>query len=230
MSMLRYSQESVLVMTAYAAIILLKLLRSPNHFAQIHEGTAHDIHSLISKAADAYYDASVLSPASTSAAYHARFLRALVANDIFKSRQRYDGMPIDPRLQGPMGSHASAVPSSHPQSPNQIYSQQVVQAHEQSFQFPSSSQHENDFPTERPVNFTQSYLYPTPAFQTAADATYWRNMFVELGFGDNTDSATLASDDIHSMPSYHDGQNHHMNHQGQLPYHHMHPSQAGYNH
>jgi hypothetical protein len=93
-----------------------QLLRSSNTLAQLHEGTAHEIHSLISKTADAYYDASVLSPASTSAAYHARFLRSLLANDIFKTRrgdsERYENsMPIDPRLQGnrpPRASHLCA--------------------------------------------------------------------------------------------------------------------------
>jgi hypothetical protein len=83
----------------------LQLLRSSNTLTQLHEGTTHEIHSVISKTADAYHNASVLSPASTSAAYHARFLRSLVATDIFKARrnekERYDtGMPIDPRLQG----------------------------------------------------------------------------------------------------------------------------------
>jgi len=224
MSMLRYSQDSITVMTAYSAIILLKLLRSSNNLAQLREGTAEEIHSLITKAADVYYDASVLSPASTSAAYHARFLRALIANDTFKSRRSekeiYDGMPIDPRLQGPTGSHGSTVPSTHSPPPTQIYSQQIVQAHDQ-FQFPMS-QHESDF-TERSGNFPQSYPYPTPPFQSAADATYWRNMFMELGFGDNADSVPV-------MAYHDDSQNHHMSYQSQLPYHHMHPSQAGYSH
>ncbi|KAJ6547280.1 fungal-specific transcription factor domain-containing protein [Mycena capillaripes] len=117
MSMLRYGQDSITVMSAYSAVVLLKLLRSSNTLAQLHEGTAHEIHSLISKTADAYYDASVLSPASTSAAYHARFLRSLLANDIFKPRrgepERYENsMPIDPRLQVSVSADADVnVPS-----------------------------------------------------------------------------------------------------------------------
>lgn len=117
----RYGQDSITVMSAYCAVFLLrvgvyhccyrsltnileKLLRSSSTLAQLNEGTQHDIHSIISKTADVYQDASMLSPASTSAAYHARFLRSLVTNDIFKARRndkdRYDNLPIDPRLQG----------------------------------------------------------------------------------------------------------------------------------
>ncbi|KAJ7055176.1 hypothetical protein C8F01DRAFT_1259191 [Mycena amicta] len=64
MSMLRYGQDSITVMSAYSAVFLLKLLRSSNTLGKLHEGAAHDIHSLISKTADAYYEASVLSPTS----------------------------------------------------------------------------------------------------------------------------------------------------------------------
>ena len=91
-------------MTAYSAVFLLKLLRSSNTLSQLPESTAPEIHSLISKTADAYHDASLLSPASTSAAYHARFLRNLIANDIFKAKQnekeRLPYPSLDPRLQG----------------------------------------------------------------------------------------------------------------------------------
>jgi hypothetical protein len=60
---------------------------------------------VISETADAYQDASQLCPPSTSAAYHARFLRSLVSNDVFRARRndqkerRDAGVPIDPRLQ-----------------------------------------------------------------------------------------------------------------------------------
>jgi hypothetical protein len=91
-------------MTAYSAVFLLKLLRSPSILTQLHEGNAHEIHSMISKTADAYQDASTLSPASSAAAYHARFLRNLVANDIFIAQQdEKDALeltPIESRLQG----------------------------------------------------------------------------------------------------------------------------------
>jgi hypothetical protein len=45
----------------------------------------NEIHTMISKTADAYEEASSLSPTSTGAAYRARFLRGLVAQDTFKA-------------------------------------------------------------------------------------------------------------------------------------------------
>jgi hypothetical protein len=56
--------------------------------AELHEGATGEIHAIISKTADAYEEASHLSPACTAAAYHARFLRELVAQDIFRSKQQ----------------------------------------------------------------------------------------------------------------------------------------------
>jgi hypothetical protein len=91
-------------MTAYSAVFLLRLLRNPNILSQLHEGTSHEIHTTISKAADAYHDASVLSPASSAAAIHARFLRSLIANDAFKvqpnKKDRLELMPVDSRFKG----------------------------------------------------------------------------------------------------------------------------------
>lgn len=92
------------MMTAYAAVFLLKvfsfydpaegstnscrqLLRSSNTLAQLHEGATEEIHSTISKTADAYHEASTLSSSSSAAAYHARFLKALVANDSLRAKQ-----------------------------------------------------------------------------------------------------------------------------------------------
>ncbi|KAJ7687571.1 fungal-specific transcription factor domain-containing protein [Mycena olivaceomarginata] len=227
MSMLRYGQDSITVMCAYSAVFLLKLLRSSNTLAQLHEGTAHEIHTLISKTADAYYDASVLSPAATSAAYHARFLRSLLANDIFKTRrgesERYENsMPIDPRLQAP--------------PPNQpMYSpQQISPSHDQqNFPFPASptnniSPHEEypgepaarngvaPVPVPMPANYApEGYVPSIPHHASELDAHYWKNMFLELGFGD-----TPGDRNMQSVVDNH-----------QLPYH-MHPAaqQANYGH
>ncbi|KAI9446852.1 fungal-specific transcription factor domain-containing protein [Lactarius indigo] len=88
MSMLRYGQDSITVMTAYSAVFLLKLLRSSKTLAELHEGATNEIHTIISKTADAYEEASHLSVACTGAAYHARFLRELVAQDLFRSQQQ----------------------------------------------------------------------------------------------------------------------------------------------
>ena len=93
-------------MTAYSAVFLLKvcdtrpiismqaliifsqLLRSSNTLAQLHEGASEEIHTQISKTAEAYHEASLLAPSSSSsAASHARFLRSLVAQDVLRARQ-----------------------------------------------------------------------------------------------------------------------------------------------
>jgi hypothetical protein len=69
----------------------------------IPQGATHEIHALILKTAEAYSDASLNSP-STSAVYHARFLRNLVDSDVFKAREngqdKQERFPLDPRLQG----------------------------------------------------------------------------------------------------------------------------------
>ncbi|KAK2467121.1 hypothetical protein APHAL10511_001379 [Amanita phalloides] len=125
MSMLRYGQDSVMMMSAYSAVFLLRLLRNPVTHALLSESIAHDVYDLISQTADAYHDAS--SPASTSAAYHSRFLRSLVTEEVIKSRRaekrKDNGMPIDPRLQGPSTSHAAVQNSA-----SQIYNHQIQHA------------------------------------------------------------------------------------------------------
>ncbi|KZT28631.1 hypothetical protein NEOLEDRAFT_1129473 [Neolentinus lepideus HHB14362 ss-1] len=204
MSMLRYGQESVTIMTAYSAVFLLKLLRSSNTLAELHEGATNDIYALISSTADAYQEASTLSPASTSAAYHARFLRSLVANDIFKARhseKSKQDMAIDPRLQGGSSARPHVSPSAPPQS---MYPQAMVAQH--TFHFPASpnlpahplapgdsgghhlsaSASSSKGPM---VNGYTSYgngYSPQPPGEL--DVHYWRNMFTDLGFGETVES------------------------------------------
>ncbi|TCD70326.1 hypothetical protein EIP91_003955 [Steccherinum ochraceum] len=91
MTMLRYSQDSVTIMTAYAAVFLLKLLRSANTVTELHEGAAEEIHSTIFRVAEAYYDISKLSGVMVSAAHHARFLRGLVEEDAARLRVSVNG-------------------------------------------------------------------------------------------------------------------------------------------
>ncbi|KAI0637312.1 fungal-specific transcription factor domain-containing protein [Trametes polyzona] len=98
---LPYCQESITVMTAYAAIVLLKLLRRPGAPAPPPESAVEQTHAFIIKAAEAYQHAGHITGSDPdSAVYHARFLRRLVAIDIERSRQhldrnafRQDGMP-----------------------------------------------------------------------------------------------------------------------------------------
>ncbi|TBU28983.1 fungal-specific transcription factor domain-containing protein [Dichomitus squalens] len=79
MHVLQYCQESITVMSAYAAIVLLKLIRNPTTMIHLRENV-EDIHALINKTADAYQSAGHLTGSELdSAAYHARFLRRLTA-------------------------------------------------------------------------------------------------------------------------------------------------------
>ncbi|OCH95228.1 hypothetical protein OBBRIDRAFT_721011 [Obba rivulosa] len=79
-SMLRYGQDSITVMTAYAAVFLLHMVRGLS--AQLPEGARNEVYTVINKAADAYQDAASLIQAhSRSAVFHANFLRSLVVND-----------------------------------------------------------------------------------------------------------------------------------------------------
>ncbi|THV08056.1 hypothetical protein K435DRAFT_741674 [Dendrothele bispora CBS 962.96] len=223
MSMLRYGQDSITIMSAYSAVFLLRLLRSASTLPQLPEGASQEVHEVISKTADAYYEASVLSPASSSAAYHARFLRGLLANDIFRSRKpekpRIDngGLPIDPRLQG-SGIQKSIQSTSSPP----IYPQRTQ---DHSYQFatsPAISSHSDpnsdfsgDSPTRSGISSIpppvghQGLMPPVPQHSSEMDAQYWRNMFIDLGFG-NVDP---------------------MNNHYPAPYPPMHPSShAGYGH
>ncbi|KAF7295231.1 Zn(2)-C6 fungal-type domain-containing protein [Mycena indigotica] len=203
MSMLRYSQDSVTVMSAYSAVFLLKLLRSSNTLAQLHEGAAHDINSLISKTADAFYDASMLSPTSTSAAYHARFLRSLLTNDIFKARQsepdRFNGMPLDPRLSAvqtqPVLYNQQQISPTHDQPQSYQYSS-VSPTHEQ-YQGETAPRHAAAYSSHAETNYVPSINHASEL-----DAHYWRSMFVELGFGD--------SQSDHSRGGHPQGGNHYM--------------------
>jgi len=243
MSMLRYGQDSVNVMTAYSAVFLLKLLRSYNTLSQLHDGTAQEIHNAIIKTADAYSDAAMLSVASTSASYHARFLRSLVANDTFKSKWNEPdyaaGISIDPRLQAGSKSSAQLSPRSQPQ----VYSPPVAQSHDQPFQFPASPHLPSlpqpvphDYPSDagaRPVSYAASYPNSSVGASqhgSELDAHYWRNMFLELGFGEGIDSTPTSHNESSRTASYH-GHQSGGNVSSGLHYHALHgPSQPNYGH
>ncbi|KAF8633741.1 hypothetical protein AX17_004397 [Amanita inopinata Kibby_2008] len=243
MSMLRYGQDSIMVMSAYSSVFLLRLLRNPVTYSQLNESIASDIYDLISQTADAYHEAS--SPASTSAAYHSRFLRSLVTEErIRRTEKRQDnGMPIDPRLQGQPTSHDSI----HGLAP-QMYGQQAHSASNSSFSFNSSTHlSSNTHPNNQqsvyspelpirngttgggnhapsaPVNYHTGYLPAAPHHASAEDAHYWRIMFLELGYGSgdlhaqNTDRAgPYAIDGGHAQAHNNQNQQH-----GPLAYHQM---------
>jgi hypothetical protein len=151
MSMLRYGQDSITVMTAYSAVFLLKLLRSSKTLAELHEGATNEIHTIISKAADAYEEASHLSVACTGAAYHARFLRELVAQDLFRSQQKGwdDGQSRSSRRDSTL---SATTPASQPPPPG-VYPQQMI------------DDVQNTSNTHHPFSYSIS---PTPSSITAS--------------------------------------------------------------
>ncbi|KAF8710862.1 Fungal specific transcription factor domain, partial [Rhizoctonia solani] len=140
--MLRYGQDSITVMTAYSAVFLLKLLRRPQNVTDLHltptlsdldEGAStQKIYDLISSTADAYQEAAIHASSSGSAAYHARFLRSLVAKDMAtkarqsarerKPKDNSDAMSVGGTSQGTpsqaspsyTGDPVNAPPSYHP--------------------------------------------------------------------------------------------------------------------
>ncbi|KIY64582.1 hypothetical protein CYLTODRAFT_425074 [Cylindrobasidium torrendii FP15055 ss-10] len=231
MSMLRYCQDSVTVMSAYAAVFLLKLLRSSPSLLQLHDGAAREIYSVITATADAYQAASNVSPTSAHAAYHARFLRSLLHNDLFNTPPvrapqpiKYEE-PIDPRLhpmQGHDGQGSLRSPTQNVYPPVGSDSQEAY------------GQHYNSSPTtstaSAPTHYQQQIHHqhngmggnggmytayapgpvappppPPPSSQQEMDAQYWRNMFLNLGFGgqgDNPNPMAAIMTQPHTAPHY----------------------------
>jgi len=227
MSMLRYSQDSIMVMSAYSAVFMLRLFRNPVTYAHLSESTAHEIYDLISQTADAYHDAS--SPASTSAAYHSRFLRSLITEDVAKPRRtekrKENSMPIDPRLQVASTSYTAVQ--------NPTYNHQMQHVSDHSFPFNPSSYslntHSNAYTTDSPVrngsisgnihttasvNYNTGFVPAAPHHASAEDAHYWRHMFLELGYG--------SGDPNPERPiPYTPESGSQIQHQGQIQYHQM---------
>ncbi|KAG9018913.1 hypothetical protein FRB90_008304 [Tulasnella sp. 427] len=79
LEVLMYAQEVITVMSAYAAIFLLKLLRRgrPETVAALN---VDEVHSLIKEAAKAFATAGANAGTSTSSAAHGRFMDSLVEN------------------------------------------------------------------------------------------------------------------------------------------------------
>jgi hypothetical protein len=150
------------IISAYSAVFLIKvrkdlffdfrrltnmqLLRRTAMLHELAHTASNDIHELISQTADAYQEAALLAVSSSSAAYHARFLRALVAKDaesqvarranrtsMSSSRASPDNMDEVP--QAPPRRSSNAVPSYAPMHPGQA--QPVHGSHSASPQYPS---------------------------------------------------------------------------------------------
>ncbi|KAG8944875.1 hypothetical protein FRC04_001408 [Tulasnella sp. 424] len=79
LGVLKFGQDVITVMSAYAAIFLLKLLRRTGRHSSAGLNP-EDVHSLIKQTARAFYVAGDSGSPSTSAKAHARFMNSLVDN------------------------------------------------------------------------------------------------------------------------------------------------------
>jgi len=200
--MQRYGQETTSVMTAYSAIFLLKLLRSSNTHtdlqSELPEGAAPQIHVAITKTAEAYQEASHLSPTSSSAAYHSRFLLSLVRADIERTRQApVKEIPIDPSIQ--QSSYAPPPPCipqqfTYPSSPTSLAYSGYTQA-PSDMNGPNGPQGYVDALGRGSSSYGPSSQIPGYNMPHASDPDfhYYRSMLVELGWG--VDGNTLPSND-----------------------------------
>ncbi|KAF9532438.1 fungal-specific transcription factor domain-containing protein [Crepidotus variabilis] len=259
--MLRYGQDSIATMTAYAALTLLKLLRDPHtkdHMAPVDD---KQIHALILKTVEAYQDASATSPhlhLSISATFHSRFLRNLILEDIKLYKQPEiersdDSMPVDTRVPQasptaepsvsskgyPTPTHRVIEPAQHPypyQTPPNAahtsgpagYSMEGAQVRTAAVTSPT--------PGAQAIHYPNGYM-PMPQHATELDAHYWKNMFLELGFGENADQSMQAFASRHTIPSYMDQSPQHQtpHHPAPYPTHNHHqsitaPTPAQYHH
>jgi hypothetical protein len=104
---------------------------------------------------------------------------------------------------------ASTVVQSSPVYPHQV--QRSREQPQQDFHFPASAhlpahssdqyldsqtRNPNDHGSGQPtgaVHYSSSYFPSGPHHPTELDAHYWKNMFLELGFGENVDPHTLPT-------------------------------------
>ena len=227
MSVLPYGQDSITIMSAYCAVFLLKvrlppmflsdeltplllqLLRSGVDQIGLPQDATRKIYSVISQAAGAYHDASLLSPASGSASYHSRFLRSLVARDRQQAPSRHaktsPGFPQGQQQQQQQQQYQSQPP--HP-STIHLMEQPIVQ------HYPASPHMRSPpTPTSPPGYYLDSSRDVMPGYQPTPqgmqpqqpqqpsdlDAHYWRNMFKALGYEPSLD--VMHSSDGYIYPT-----------------------------
>jgi len=118
----------------------------------------------------------------------------------FKAREngqdKHERFPLDPRLQESQNS------LNHMQ--DQIYPQPMAQGQVEHFKFPASPRMpplpdppQNDFPANiqsRDGGTAMNYQFPATVNSSGAqthelDAHYWRNIFLDLGFGNGADQS-----------------------------------------
>lgn len=207
--MLQYSQESITVMTAYCAVMLLRLLRKSNK-------TDSTVFSLILNAAEAYKEAGAMMSSSSSCIFHARFLKALVEREVARARQQgtrdlQDGPAIDPALQDvamttpassmnpttyPLPTPGPESISSGPTSPHNQGHPSPPSGHmSEPYYFPQgygghSGQQHVMSSAQGDKNMVEAQMYAggvANSTQQQADHFYYHNMCRELGVSEGAD-------------------------------------------
>ncbi|KZV75905.1 hypothetical protein PENSPDRAFT_748106 [Peniophora sp. CONT] len=118
MNVLMYGQDSLTGKNAYCATILIRILRRPDLRVLLHDNAANEIYQAISLAADAYESAATSSPACTSLARHAQFLRNLAAQDIFKAPQPTTSALVYTSVQSPSREMPGQWSATQPTTPS----------------------------------------------------------------------------------------------------------------
>ena len=170
---------------------LPQLLRSGVDQIGLPHDATQKIYSVISQAAGAYHDASLLSPASGSASYHSRFLRSLVARDRQQAPTRNAKTPGFSHGQQQQQQQQHQPQPLHP-SAIHLTEQPIVQ------HYPVSPHMQSPpTPTSPPGYYLDSSRDVMPGYQPTPqgmpqqqqqqqpsdlDAHYWRNMFKALGY------------------------------------------------
>ncbi|KAH7889822.1 hypothetical protein F5I97DRAFT_593451 [Phlebopus sp. FC_14] len=192
----------------------------------------------IIRTAEAYNEAAHLSPTSTSAAYHGRFLWHLI--HMYRSRSggvRERSQPdpaLDPTLQSMYFTHFVYSRLKCHQSGPQISPTQSTASHQDSMPPHYSNyaqQTSQETYSSRESSNGRSVVYsipdrggpvpvPAPTFNdyTHADFNYYRTMLFDLGFGDNEQAVVPTNENFRNF-SYGDGINAHYT---QYPYGHAH--------
>lgn len=198
-----------------------QLLRSSNTHtdlqSELPEGAAPQIHVAITKTAEAYQEASHLSPTSTSAVYHARFLLSLVRADIERTRQApIKEVPIDPNIQQSKCSLRNArnlltkdLLDSFAPAPPCTPQQFTYPSSSSSLVYPGYAQTSPDMNSPNSPGVGPSYVdalgRPSGSYGPSGqlgysmphasdpDFHYYRAMLVELGWG--ADGTSLPSND-----------------------------------
>ncbi|KAK7693053.1 hypothetical protein QCA50_002618 [Cerrena zonata] len=192
LTMLRYGQDTITVMTAYCAVYLITLLRNRSTQDLLPPNAQNEIYLNINKVAETYAEYSDPASGSSSALYHSRFLRSLLQNDRLRSERAPMMMDMDD--QHVNGSHSdytssssptdvvggpSAFPSANSESPSSTAMQPYFPSGSPSIPSGATSsapQISHSNPHENPAMSMQQSRQPAAYAQTSGDVSLQRGL------------------------------------------------------